>query len=448
VVKASPRKIRLRRLNRLLQKLERVPDSWAKGTHKASTKDSANSSDLIITDKYREVIKSWRKALKWTDGLDCALSVMLASISSTNVLGDQLWVKIIGPASCGKSTLCEAVSVNSTHVLAKSTIRGFHSGYGDGEEDHSLISQVNGKTLVIKDGDTLLQSPNLGQILSEARDVYDTNSRTSYRNKASKSYEGIRMTFILCGTSSLRSIDSSELGERFLDCVIMDGIDDDLEDEILWRVVNRANNNMALEATASKDGQHDPAMRQAMLMTGGYVTWLKENATKGMSTIEVDEKTLRDIMSLGKFVAYMRARPSKMQSESAEREFGSRLTIQLMRLAKCLAYVMNRRTIDLEVMRRVEKVALDTARGVVLNMCSILHERGDEGLEKQSLALMSNVTTAKATELLQFLRQLGVVSTFKRKKNGVTGKQRWKLTNKINTLWERVVHHAELPEYD
>ena len=145
---------------------------------------------------------AWRKALKWTDGLDCALSVMLASVTSTMQVGDQLWVKIIGPASCGKSTLCEALSVNDKYILAKSTIRGFHSGYKsdrDGTEDNSLIVQVRNKTLITKDGDTILQSPNLGQILSDARDLYDCTTRSHYKNKMGKDYVGVRMTWILCG---------------------------------------------------------------------------------------------------------------------------------------------------------------------------------------------------------------------------------------------------------
>src|SRR5690606_35550052 len=142
----------------------------------------------------------------------------------------------------------EAISVNQDYVVAKSTIRGFHSGFktdGNGEEDNSLIDQIRDKTLVTKDGDTLLQSPNLGQILSEARDLYDSTSRTHYRNKMSRDYAGVRMTWLLCGTSSLREIDQSELGERFLDCVLMDDIDDELEDAILWRVANRVDRNMS-----------------------------------------------------------------------------------------------------------------------------------------------------------------------------------------------------------
>ena len=256
----------------LLARLHPVPLAWL--TRKANGQTASDGGALLTLPctHYRDMIGSWRKALKWTDGLDHALSVMLASITSTKSIGDQLWIKVIGPAACGKSTLCEALSVSQEYVFAKSTIRGFHSGYvGENNkagQDHSLIPLIRDKTLVTKDGDTLLQSPNLNQILSEARDLYDGTSRTHYRNATSRDYSGIRMTWILCGTSSLRAIDSSELGERFLDCVIMDTIDNQMEDEILWRVVNRAQRNVCIESDGEAASQYARELALAMQLTG------------------------------------------------------------------------------------------------------------------------------------------------------------------------------------
>ncbi len=219
----------------ILEMFEPVPESWLQGNGKP--RRVATQQNTTSCTDYKTLITSWRKALKWTDGLDISLSVMLASVASTMAVGDQLWIKIMGPAACGKSTLCEALSTNTVYIIAKSTIRGFHSGWkSDSGEDTSLIAQASGKTLITKDGDTLIQAPNIGQILAEGRDIYDTTSRSHYRNDQGKDYIGQRMTWILCGTASLRCIDQSELGERFLDCVIMDSIDDELEDEILWRV--------------------------------------------------------------------------------------------------------------------------------------------------------------------------------------------------------------------
>jgi len=313
-------------------------------------------------------VGAWGEAVLWTDGLDHGLASMLASIASTKAVGDQLWLKILGPASSGKSILCEALSTNTDHILAKSTIRGFHSGFnatGNEEEDNSLLAQLGDRTLITKDGDTLLQTPNLQQILSEARDIYDGVSRTHYRNRMSKDYVGKRMTWLLCGTSSLKKIDSSELGERFLDCVIMDRIDTELEDRVLWKVANRANENVNLETTEDLETHDEPSMANAKQLTGGYVDYLRGNAATELPLIGFSATHLRQCMSLGKFVSYMRARPSFLQEELVEREFAARLTSQLTRLGKCLAFVLNKKEVDWEVMGRVKRIALDTSRGRV-----------------------------------------------------------------------------------
>jgi hypothetical protein len=392
--------------------------------------------------------QAWRKALKWTDGLDHALAAMLGSITSVKCVGDQLWLKIIGPASCGKSVLCEAVSTNTDYVLAKSTIRGFHSGFrqdgADSGEDNSLVALLRGKTLVTKDGDTLLQSPNLGQILAEARDLYDSTARTHYRNAMSKDYEGVRMTWLLCGTSSLRAIDSSELGERFLDVVIMEGIDDELEDEILWRVANRAERNMMIESDGTASSCCEPAMAEAMRLTGGYVGWLRENAIDGMSSIDMPDWAKRKCTRLGKFVAFMRARPSTRQDEHAEREFAARLVSQHVRLAKCLTFVLNKQSVDEEVMHRVKQVAMDTSRGQTLAIASHLYDNA-EGVEPRNIALITTRTEEKTRVMLRFLKLIGVAEYFQPEAvHNVKPRPRWRLTAKMHRLYAEVIHdHTE-----
>jgi len=432
---------RLRALEKLLGMFVPVPESWLKQAPRGSGMACASCSS------YGELVNSWRKALKWTDGLDHALAVMLAAVSSTKTLGDQLWIKVISPPSGGKSTLCEALSVCSKYVVAKSTIRGFHSGYktdSGGAEDNSLIPLIRDKTLVTKDGDTLLQSPNLSQILSEARDLYDSTSRTHYRNKTSRDYTGVRMTWILCGTSSLRAIDSSELGERFLDCVIMEEIDDDLEDDILWRIVNRADKSVSVEADGKPETQYEAELAEAMALTGGYVAWLRENAVEKLAEITTGEKEKRLCTRLGKFVAHMRARPSTKQNESVQRELGARLVSQLARLAKCLALVLNRESVDGAVMQRVKRVAFDTARGRTLAITAKLYEVGGKGLEAGSIALAIGETDDKTRGLLRFLRKIKVVESYQvdadlaKWYNVPANRIRWCLTERMEKLYQEV----------
>ena len=399
-----------------------------------------SGGDTEHCEKWVDVVRQWQKAYKWTEGLDNALAAMLASIVSTPLLGDQLWIKVVGPPSSGKSSLCEAVSMSKRYVLAKSTIRGFHSGWGDGEEDHGLISQLNGKTLVTKDGDTLLNSPNLGQVLSEARDLYDTTSRSSYRKKGvSRDYQGVRMTWILCGTSSLLNMDLAELGERFLVVVIMDDIDDDLEDEVLTRVAYRAEANLAFEADGSMDSCHDPDLLAAMKLTGGYVEWLRGHAQQLVSSVAMSEAAVEHCKALGRFVAFMRARPSRKQEEKAEREFAARLVGQHVRLAKCLAAVLNRTAVDTEVLRRVTQVSMDTARGSTLELCRILRTSGEDGMTAEGLAVRHNNSRERELTLLRFLRRIGAVDHFSFEREGMTAQNRYRLSKRLARLWAQVM---------
>lgn len=340
--------------------------------------------------------------------------------------------------NCGKSTLCEALSVNRKYIHPQSTLRGFHSGFDDGSgENHSPLLKMKDKTLIIKDGDTLLKSPNLDQILSEARDVYDRVSRSGYRNKQSKNHEGLNITVILCGTPSLRVLDTSELGERFLTVTIAEGVDPDLEDEVLWRKINQADQNMDYESGGDPESQYDPSLLKAMQLTGGYVAHLRQNANELLKGVHSPEAMRRKLVPYAKFIAYLRARPSKSQDEVVEREFATRLGSQLMRLAKGLAVVLNKKAIDDDVINLVRSVVLDTAKGRTFEIAKRLAEAGREGLSLGALSVMTGQSEDAERKLLRFMRSIGAVETFidKAKNN----RPRWRLTDTMADLFSVTV---------
>ena len=421
-------------MQRIVDNAVPVPKEWSEEVEQESKQLSSEQCE-----DWQELLSSWKKALKWTEGLEYGLAVMLATGASTNSVGDQLWVKIIGPPSCGKSTLCEALSVTREFVVAKSTIRGFHSGFQSAGKDASLIPIIMGKTLVTKDGDTLLQSPNLGQILSEARDVYDSVSRTHYRNSVGKDYEGIRVTWILCGTESLRSIDNSELGQRFLDCVIMNRITDEEEDPILWRKVNAAADHVDIQTTEETSSQHDPELLEAMCRTGGYLEYLRKDAHKLLPKIKFSNSAKRMCMNYGKFVSYMRARPGE-NTETATREMAARLVSQHTRLAKCLALTLQRESVDSVVLDMVRRVCMDTSRGLVLNIVNELVRAGDRGLEVKGLTsrIISCPDSGQMTKMLSFLIQIEAVEKVDTNKRNA-----YRLTDKLAVLYGKVMQDAE-----
>lgn len=437
---------RVAALDGLLGRVEPVPVDWIPGRTGAAVSSGRVNAECLPCRRWEDLVLAWRKAVKWSppgEGLDHALACVLASAASTKAAGDQLWFRVIGPASCGKSMLAEALSTNRSYVTAKSTIRGFHSGYKTdkaGDEDHSLITLIQDKTLVTKDGDTLLQAPNLTQILSEARDVYDRVSRTHYRHGVKREYANINMTWLLFGTGSLRQLDTSELGERFLDCVVYDGIPEGLEDEIALRKAYQASRDLDHEVTGA-DSQDGPEMSRAKRMTGGYLGYLRDNAHRLLREARRPDEALRKCTRYAKFVACLRARPSARQAEKVEREMCFRLTSQLVRLAGCLAVVLNRPGVDDVVMGRVHRVARDTARGRSLDVVTYLYGFPDDGAEMAGVAFHLRSEEAEARRYVSFLRKIEVAEKFTpRLPDGrAAGRPRYRLTEAMTRLYEEVM---------
>lgn len=424
---------RVTRLQQLLGMVAPVPQEWlseSPGARTGSTTVGGVLSPKPCTE-YSRVVKAWAEALHWTDGLDRALAVMLAASMSTRLVGEQLWVKVLGPPSSGKTTLLEGLSVSRKYVFSKDTIRGFYSGWIDKQgNDLSVAALARGKTLATKDGDTLLKAPNLQQILSEGRGLYDRVGRTHYRNAVTTDYEGHRMTWLLCGTNALREIDESELGARFIDCVIMDDIDDDFEDEVTWRAVQQEADAMLVESDGDPRGHYPPDLAHAMELTGGYLEYLRENVTELVSQVYMTPEVLRQCKRFGRFISYMRARPGRREGEDA-REFAARLGKQMVRLARSLGATLNKREVDVDVMERVRRVAMDTSRGDTLKLLRRLYDV-PQGMEVRGISIYLNRSDEQIRRTLRFLRSLGVVVQNK------DNTRRWMLTRKIGRLYSKV----------
>jgi len=439
-------------LKLLQSKIKPIPQEWIKGRTTAAAKAGKVEILPLACNEWTILRESWRKAMKWPDpgeGLDYALTVMLASVISTESAGDQLWVKIIGPAACGKSTLCEALAIAKKYTSSKSTITGFHSGFktdSKGQVDNSIVSGLFNKTLITKDGDTLLQAPNINQILSEARDIYDRVSRAQYRNGVSREYDQINMTWILCGTSSLRTLDSSELGERFLSCIIMDGIDDDFEYQIAMRAAQQAKIDIGTQAGPKTE---NPAKMMARQLTGGYVEYLRENSIELLSSINLPDEYLDRCVRYAKFVAILRARPSLKQNESVEREFSTRLTTQIVRLATAVAAIYNYKEVNEEVMHIVKKVAIDTSKGSTLGIVKYLFEHGEKGASWQAIQMNCHSEDETLKGLIKFLIRIKVVESYEPEiisfRNRTTkGPKRYRLPQKIYELYKFVMGGKEV----
>jgi hypothetical protein len=442
---------RIVRLRKLLGDVVLVPEEWVQGARATSSKGKHGSVILEPADcrSWEDLVTQWRKAAKWTRGLQGALANMLACGLSTLIVGEQLWLMITSPPSSGKSMLCESLSVARKHVYPKDTFSGLFSGYqtdAAGSENMSMALKINGKTLAIKDADTLLQHPNKPQILSQLRALYDRAVRTQYNNKMSLDHDNINTTVILCGTPSLRQLDDSELGQRFVSYRIMTHVDEGLEDEINRRALAHFFHQVTTVPVINGEGSDPPERVLAKRMTGGYLEHLCATAEERLLALRVGDEVLDLCNDCGKFVAYFRARPSGKQQEEVQRELSTRLTLQIGKLVCCLAVVYNKNSAsDAAVVAMAKQVARDTAHGRTLAIAAYLISLPEDadgesvGAETKSVALWIREDDNKTRDLLHFMAKIGVVDKFEHRNDCGARRFRWRLSPAVRDLYSRII---------
>jgi hypothetical protein len=436
----------------LLLPLILPPEEWA--TEVVAPEAPKQKLESIACNDYAELISSWRKALKWTYAMDVTLSVMLACVTSTDIPGDQLWIRVIGPPGSAKSTLCEAISNCTEFTFPTSVQRGFHSGYvgskDDAGKDSSLIPLINGKTVIIKDGDTLLTSPSRDQILGELRDIWDRVTRAHYKNHKHSVYDNLSVTCIIAGTRSLRRLNRACRGDRFLDTIIYDRAQQDieLEGEILSRAGFASLRNFKQETNDDSNGLSE-RMREATRITSGYVEWLRNNAKQLALKVHCPDSVVHTCVKLGDLVSHMRARPEKDEDEEDDEvELATRLTSQFVRLANCLAIVMNKTEVDAEVMNRVYKVALDTSRGNHLTIAKELFKQ-ENGIDARLLSIRVKKSDVHVRKVLHFMHSIGMVRpdlTVKKSGAQRVNKHVWMLTPKMRRLYRIIAERQYDPD--
>ena len=328
----------------------------------------------------------------------------------------------------GKTTIAECLSVAREFCFPKSIITGFHSGFtggrGGAKQEASLIPEMNGKCVVIKDADTLVNANNKDTILAELRDIYDGSSRSHYRNKKKADFEHLRTTFLLCGTDALRGLNRSFLGERFLDCDILG--DADTTQYLATAVASQIASMQHSLTGASNEarGIHQKILKQ---VTYGYLLNLHQRIKAGeikMPHFGSAEVTKR-LESMAVLLSYTRAKVEREREELAYRprtEIATRLVKQFVKLAVCLAIVMNKETIDKQVMNILAKVTIDTAYGFPFEIAHFLYNK-TQGAPVAVIASHLDLAETTVKRNLTDMQELGTVTRrHEKNKSGIGGR--------------------------
>jgi hypothetical protein len=430
-------------LGSLIKKIAPADSSW--DDDRSASSSGRTGLEPEKCESWPELLNSLKKALHVRQSIEDVFAVMLAVAISTDQQGDQLFLQVIGDAGSGKTRLCDAMLV-SKNCYALEHLTGFHSGWKDQSgEDFSLISRINGKTLITPEGDVLMSSPRFVELMSQQRRIFDGTSGASFKNrKEDMRYVGLRTPWIMAGTPQLLLTDQSRLGDRFLRAIINHPTEKE-KAEILERVGYTAIREVLQASNGDPAGIVEENLRAFYRLTGGYIDYLRMNVGPLLNKIKCDEgRVVEECAMLGEFSALMRSRPdpkSKERETHDTREVPTRLTKQFVRLAMCLTPVLSKMEIDADVMRRVRKVSIDTARGITYRAAKFLYacEVKEGGASVARCARASGHGEDRENTILGFMRQVGIAEWFEHKTSpNMNARTYWRLTKKFRKLWEGV----------
>lgn len=368
-----------------------------------SAADGEPALEPIECNTFEELCKHFSEYLHFTDAMRATLAVCLATVASTSIDGEQLFFRLIGPPGSGKTTIAEALSACREHCFPKSILTGFHSGFTGGrggpKTEASLIPEMNGKCVIMKDADTLLQSNARDRILAELRDIYDGSTRGHWRNKKKADFEYLRTTFLLCGTDALRALNRSFLGERFLDIDILgDSSTTEYLDAAMASAFQAVQHSLKPRMEGDSNELHGPHSTFLKQVTYGFImTICHQIGERTVAIPTASVKTQTQLGAMAQLLSYARARVERDGDEIAYRprvELATRLVKQFIKLAVCLAIVLGKSTVDDEVMQIVAKVMHDTAHGFGFEILQYLYDHR-EG--KSSLSLSTNLDISEST---------------------------------------------------
>ncbi|MGH7174330.1 MAG: hypothetical protein ACRELG_29030, partial [Gemmataceae bacterium] len=262
---------------------------------------------------------------------------------------DPLWLFLKGPPGSGKTELLNPLRGLSDWAVLVSNLTpaALISGYVDPEgDDPSLLPQLDGKCLVIKDFTTILAMNPMqrDEIYGILRDVYDGHAAKNF-GTGRREYES--QFNLLAGVTNAveKAWHLSALGERFL-CWAMQTD----HKEQTRRALNNANN--------------EPVMRAELAQAAAGVLAGLPDVIPGIPcTLQEKVQTLAYL--LARLRTYVTRDHNDVVHTAPEVEVPTRIVKQLLRLGQSVALVRHRDHLtdaEFAVMRKVAINSVPSAR--------------------------------------------------------------------------------------
>ena len=389
------------------EKLRSPKAAW-RTLQKMIVEEKQQSKPKIKRTSFSSVMKDFNSTLHMTESMKHSLLITLASVISTRMKGDPLWLYLVGPAGCGKSTLLQSFQGALNCVFrSKLTATSFVSGMKqDDGSDPSLLAQLHDQTLLIKDFTAIKSMPIVVQehLYGILRDAYDGNVLVEYGNGVKRNYPEVHFSIIAGITDIVHGDSRAALGERFLKVEMIPSHEEyDQEAQI--------------RASISNVIKQVEAEKQLKDCIEAFVYHLNDSFDEDQMPT-VPSWVIDRVVSLCQIVGLLRSTVLRERSDDMSYrprpEIGTRIANQLIKLGTAIAYVLGKKTIDQKIYRIMEDVAFSTAYGWHADITRVLVSR-PKGMTVEELSSKLQISVSSVQRRLNDLRDLKIVKARKLK---------------------------------
>ena len=407
---------------------QRVPGAMERAGTSAGGGDAVPQGLEPITRT--ELLRAYKKWLHLAN--EAPLIVMYGALMANMLDGDPVWLFLVAPPGGSKSELLMSLALGrGIHCMSSLTPHTLVSGatWGGGQ-DPSLLPQLNGKVLIIKDFTTILTMHYTvrDEIFGTLRDIYDGSYEKPFGNGVRRKYNS--KFGIIAGVTPIIetfNVMHQSLGERFLKFRISGNWDSISEEEKILRALTNI-------------GKED-AMRRELQVAGAR--WLAHcRPPEKLPTISGEY--LRRLVHLAKFASRLRGvvDRNKFTDEvlyKPSSEVGTRIAKQLAKLGTGICMFLEKEEFDEDVYALVRRVALDTVPDRVEDIVRSLHLAGQRGGKAGEVALATRLPASTVGRVLQDMGLLKLTEVA-HSKDGVRHRLSDKLAEHIKTaqIYEEV----------
>ena len=370
---------------------------------------NATETMLIHANQHPGIARLREKIMKWlsipSEDADL-IDFCLAVYKSNELPGDPLWGMIIDASGGGKTELLRAFRERPnvcclSHLTEKTLVSGYRDP-GSPDKDPSLLPELDGKVLVIKDLAPLLsmRRESRNAIFAQLRDAYDGFTDQGRGNLGKVSYEA-RFTMLVASTLAIERYDSvdQELGERF---VKIRARGDAARDKVRKAIENV--------------GQDDSMRLEIQNAISSFL-----DSQPPMTTQRVPDGLRDRLIDLSDFTAKARspvARDSKHELQYVPRpEVGTRLGKELAKLLMALANIHGKEQPDEDEYAIVGRVADDCLPPRRLEVIQCLRS-SEEPLSFDDLMQKCFARRSTLERTLEDLELVGAVTSFNSQEYG------------------------------